>query len=154
EHLINLDIMNTIHSQKTQILLLSLLGVSVIGPLATQAQLPVIVKAPQGTSILVGSGVSVSVQASSGAPLTYQWLLNSASLAGATSSSYSTPYAQKANEGDYQVVVGNNSGAITSVVARVSVVTADQTNITDRLVGHYPFEQQFADLSPSGNAAS
>src|SRR5262249_21947409 len=110
--------------------------------------------APQGTSTLVGSIVSLNVQASSATPLAYQWLRNSATLSGATSSNYTTSYAQAANAGDYQVVVSNSSGAVTSVVAHVTVVTADQTNIIDQLVGHYPFEQQFADLSPSGNSAS
>ncbi len=118
------------------------------------AQLPQITKDPQGTAILAGSVISLNVQGSGGPTLTYQWLLNLAPIPNAKGPAYTAAFAQKSAQGDYQVVLGNSSGSVTSAVARVTVVTADQAGITDRLVGHYPFEQQYTDLSPSGNSGT
>jgi hypothetical protein len=146
--------MNAIRRQKKLILLSGISGLLVFVPLPGQAQVPIIIKAPQGTSILAGSGLNLNVQASSGTPLAYQWLLNSTPISGATSSSYAITFAQKANAGSYQVALTNNSGTVTTPPAVVNVVTADQTNIMDQLVGHYPFEQTYADVSGRGNSGT
>ena len=119
-----------------------------------QGQVPTIDKPPQGTSILVGSPLTLSVQGSSSTPLTYQWLLDSNALASATTQTYTLSSIQKADQGDYQVVLSNASGSVTSVVARVNVVSADLTNITDQLVAHFPFEQSYNDVSGRGNSGT
>ena len=122
--------------------------------LAAQGQVPGILKAPQGTSILVGSPLNLTVQASSATPLTYQWLLNSNAISSATASAYSISNIQKKNEGDYQVVLSNSSGSVTSVVARVNVVTADIAGMTNELVAHLTFEGNYNDVSASGNSGT
>lgn len=98
---------------------------------------PIIVKPPQGASVLVGSSVNLAVEGTSSTPLSYQWLLNSAAIASQTGPTYSILNIQKASEGNYQVVLSNSSGSVTSIVARVSVVTNDIAGITEDLVGHY-----------------
>jgi len=110
-----------------------------------QGQVPEIVKAPRGTSILMGSPVNLSVQATSATPLTYQWLLNSNAIPGANASLYAISNIQKTNEGDYQVTLSNTSGSVTSVVARVKVVIADIADITNELVAHLTFEGTYND---------
>src|SRR5947207_8234843 len=119
-----------------------------------QAQVPSITKDPQGTSILVGSTISLTMQGSGATPLTYQWLFNSQPIAAATAQTYSRANIQKANEGDYQVVLSNVSGSVTSTVARVNVVIADFPAITNALVAHLIFEGSYIDVSPNGNSGS
>jgi len=119
---------------------------SIVG---AQGQLPVIDKPPQGTSILAGSIATLNV-VGSGAT-SYKWLLNSVPIASATNATYKTSYIQKVDEGNYQAVLSNASGSVTSVVARVNVVTNDITGITNNLVGHYPFEQNLTDISGEAN---
>src|SRR6266404_1034868 len=132
------------------------LQIMVVTALATtvgaQGQVPGIIKAPQGTSILVGSPINLSVQGSSATPLSYQWLLNSKAIATATAQTFSLSNIQKTNEGDYQVVLSNSAGSVTSVVARVNVVIADIPGITNALVAHLAFEGNYSDVSGNGNS--
>ena len=109
---------------------------------------------PPGNVDPRGSPLNLTVQASSATPLTYQWLLNSNAIASATASSYSISNIQKQNEGDYQVVLSNTSGSVTSVVARVNVVIADIPSITSELVAHLTFEGNYNDVSASGNSGT
>jgi len=118
---------------------------------SAQGQAPVILKPPQGTAILVGSTTALNVQASGTNPLTYQWLFNSNPLPNATASSYTISNIQKANEGDYRVIVGSTSGSVTSVVARVTVVAADIPTITDELVAHFIFDGNLNDSTSHSN---
>src|SRR5713101_3394365 len=113
--------------------------------IGAQGQLPVIDKPPQGTSILVGSIATLNV-VGSGAT-SYKWLLNSVPIATATNAIYRTSYIQKSEEGNYQAVLSNASGSVTSVVARVNVVTNDIPGINTNLVAHFPFEQSLSDVS-------
>jgi autotransporter-associated beta strand protein len=55
------------------------------------------------------------------APFTYQWLSNSVAISGATNSSYTNLSVSVADAGNYQVVVANDCGAITSSVAMLTV---------------------------------
>src|SRR3989442_841949 len=136
---------------KLQLTVLTAL-VGLLSPaVGAQGQVPGILKAPQGTSILIGSPLNLNVQASSATPLTYQWLLNSNAIASATASSYTISNVRKTNEGDYQVVLSNSSGNVTSVVARVNVVIADISSITNELVAHLTFEGNYNDVSARGN---
>jgi hypothetical protein len=58
------------------------------------------------------------------APLAYQWQKNGANIAGATSSSYTTPATTAADSGSkFGVVVSNSAGSITSSSATLSVTS-------------------------------
>ena len=67
--------------------------------------------APSGT-ISVCQGATSTLSANTGTSLTYQWKLNGANIAGATSSTYSASQA-----GNYTVVVTNLSGCATTSAA-------------------------------------
>src|SRR5947207_5509435 len=136
---------------KLQLIVVTALVGLLSATLVAQGQVPGILKGPQGTSILVGSPLNLTVQASSATPLTYQWLLNSNAISSATASAYSISNIQKKNEGDYQVILSNSSGSVTSVVARVNVVIADIAGITNDLVAHLTFEGNYNDASARGN---
>ncbi len=53
-----------------------------------------------------GSTATLTVTATGTAPLVYQWLENGASIAGATSSSYTTPVLAASDSGEQYVVTG------------------------------------------------
>jgi hypothetical protein len=82
---------------------------------------PGIVTPPQHLAVVVGSNATLSVLASGTAPLAYQWRFNGANLAGATASGYTRAGAQFPHSGNYQVVVSNAFGVVTSAVALLTV---------------------------------
>jgi hypothetical protein len=78
---------------------------------------PVITSQPQSQTVPQGSNVTVSVSATGAIPLSYQWRTNALKLSGETSFSLSLTNFQATNQGNYDVVVTNMSGAATSAVA-------------------------------------
>lgn len=82
---------------------------------------PVITTQPSSLSVNVGETATFSVVASGPAPLAYQWRFNNQPISGATGSTLTIPNAQPANQGNYDVVVSNASGSITSSVATLTV---------------------------------
>jgi len=134
---------------KSNLCTFAIVAACLAATIGAQAQLPAITKPPQGTSILVGSIATLNV-VGSGAT-SYKWLFNSVPIAAATNATYRTSYIQKADEGNYQAVLSNGSGSVTSVVARVNVVTNDIPGINTNLVAHFPFEQSLSDVSAQAN---
>jgi O-glycosyl hydrolase len=94
---------------------------------------------PTNQTVLVGSTLSFSVAASGTAPLAYQWLLNGTNLGGAVAETLSLTNVQPEQAGGYSVVVTNFAGAVTSVVATLTVwlppVIAVQPTNQTALVG-------------------
>jgi len=91
------------------------------------AQLTVSVSAPWFTAPLpsFGVGIGQTVVFNPGArgsdPLAFQWQFNGTNLPGATTATLTLGNVQTTNSGAYQVVVTNDYGANTSVVANLSV---------------------------------
>ncbi len=85
---------------------------------------PTITSQPQGQSISAGSGVGFSVTAAGSSPLSYQWTFEGIPVGAATNSTLFLSEPQAANEGDYQVVVSNAAGAVTSAPALLRVLPA------------------------------
>ena len=83
---------------------------------------PVITVQPTSQSVAQNSPVTLDVTAVGTAPLSYQWLFNSNAISGANGSTFTIPSAQPADSGDYNVVVSNPVGSVTSVVATVLVL--------------------------------
>ena len=93
---------------------------------------PTILYAPNSKTVVAGANVTFGVTATGTPPLTYQWRWGSKSLSGATTNSYMIGSAQATNAGNYDVIVSNNSGSVTSTVAILMVgIWADV---------HYDFE--------------
>jgi hypothetical protein len=92
---------------------------------ATKAVAPTITTQPVSQSVTVGQAATFSVAANGTAPLSYQWLKNSANIGGATGASYTTPATVAGDNGaKFGVVVGNSAGSVTSTMATLTVTTA------------------------------
>jgi hypothetical protein len=97
---------------------------STYGGLTTVAiTLPAITTQPASQSVNAGANVTFSVTASGTAPLGYQWYFNSTAIGGANGPSYSLTNLTTDNAGNYQVVVTNNFGSVTSSVASLTVLS-------------------------------
>jgi hypothetical protein len=83
---------------------------------------PSITTQPASQTVTAGQTASFSVAATGTAPLTYQWQKNSANIAGATSSSYTTPATTSSdNAAQFTVAVTNTAGSVTSNAASLTV---------------------------------
>ena len=80
---------------------------------------------PANQTVTAGQTATFSVVASGTAPLSYQWQKNGASIAGATSSSYTTLATTTSDSGStFVVVVSNGAGSATSNAASLTVNAA------------------------------
>ena len=112
---------------------------------------PIILAYPQDVTISVGESVSFNVLARGGQPLSYQWLLNSNAIPGATSTNYSIANAHATNGGAYQVLVSN---AFSTVLSRSAHLTVFAGPITQDMVVHLTFDGTYADSSGRSNNAT
>ena len=90
---------------------------------------PVITAQPQSVTVAPGGTANFSVTATGQAPLSYQWRFNGSNIAGATASTFSRTNVQASHAGNYDVVVTNPGGSVTSNTATLTVATiGDVTN--------------------------
>ncbi len=90
---------------------------------ATTATPPIIAGQPVSQTAVAGGLVTLSVTATSGDPVTYQWRKDGANLAGATAATLTLNAVQAAQAGSYTVVVSNSGGSVTSTAATVAVAS-------------------------------
>ncbi|MDD5141086.1 MAG: immunoglobulin domain-containing protein, partial [Verrucomicrobiales bacterium] len=96
-----------------------------------------IVSQPVGVVTNAGSTVNFNVTASGATPLTYQWLKNSVALTdggnvtGSTTSNLTLANVSGTDAANYQIVVSNVFGAVTSSNATLTVNTATAPAITN-----------------------
>ncbi|HWV98768.1 MAG TPA: immunoglobulin domain-containing protein [Candidatus Acidoferrum sp.] len=89
---------------------------------------PGILSQPTNLTVLVGTTAQFSVTVTSLVTVAYQWLLNGTtlvdggSISGSTNSVLNISGAQGTDAGNYQVIVMNNFGAVTSAVATLTVL--------------------------------
>lgn len=86
---------------------------------------PSITTQPADTNAPVNSATSLSVTAA-GNGLFYQWFKNGVLIPGATQATLPFASAQVADSADYNVVVSNSSGSVTSTPAKLLVVSTMQ----------------------------
>ena len=106
---------------------------------------PAITGQPQSQTVTAGSSATFSVVAS-GQALAYQWRFNGGNIAGATSSSYTIAIVQSGNAGNYDVVVSNGSGTVTSAVAVLTVSSGTPGNLANG-----SFESGYTGWTAAGN---
>ncbi|MGH8024733.1 MAG: hypothetical protein ACRED1_14175, partial [Limisphaerales bacterium] len=82
-----------------------------------------VVKEPDSAAVSAGASFTNTVQVAGTPPFYYQWYENGAAIAGATNASLALNSATPGDAGDYNIVVTNGFGAVTSVVASVIVYT-------------------------------
>jgi pectate lyase len=81
--------------------------------------------------VLIDQNATFSVVASGAAPLAYQWFFSNAPIVNAIAAAYTVTNAQPTNAGGYFVVITNSVGAVTSVVASLTIVSAPVAGIPD-----------------------
>ncbi|HGY91448.1 MAG TPA: HYR domain-containing protein, partial [Planctomycetes bacterium] len=91
---------------------------------------PTITGQPVSLTVCEGDPASFTVTATGAGPLSYQWRFGGVPIPGATSSSFTIAATTVADDGNYDVVVSNACGSVTSAPASltietVPVVTAD-----------------------------
>ena len=82
---------------------------------------PLLVEQPASRTNTPGSTATFQVSALGEAPLLYQWRRNGTPLAGAQDWQLTIPSVQLSDGGDYDVIVENELGAVTSQVARLVI---------------------------------
>ncbi|MBX3737538.1 MAG: immunoglobulin domain-containing protein [Candidatus Didemnitutus sp.] len=85
--------------------------------------LPVITAQPQSAYAARGGAHTLSVTATSARPLSYQWRRAGTVIAGATAATLELTALTDAASGDYDVLVSNPAGTVTSAVATLTVTT-------------------------------
>jgi endonuclease/exonuclease/phosphatase family metal-dependent hydrolase len=91
---------------------------------------PSITTQPQSQTVNVGGNVTFTVVASGTAPLSYQWLLGSTNIPGATTNSCTRTNVQTNDAGNFTVVVTNIAGSVTSAVATLTVNAGSSGTLT------------------------
>lgn len=99
---------------------------------------PRIVAQPQSLTTTPGLTAGFSVQAVGSAPLAFQWQFNEVDLLGCTSPSLVFPSVQSSDAGNYQVIITNVLGAITSSVVTLTTVPALAWGRTNSGLGAVP----------------
>src|SRR5262249_22696695 len=99
---------------------------------------PTISSQPTSQTVNTGDAATLSVTATGSVPLSYQWqkMVSGTwtNISGATSASYSISSAQPSDAGQYQVVVSNSAGTVTSNTVSLtvnSVVTSSASFVKD-----------------------
>ena len=82
---------------------------------------PAITDQPDNVTVSQGQPATFSVSATGTAPLSYQWRKSNVNIPGATSATLTITSAQSSDAGNYQVVVSNAAGSVTSGIATLTV---------------------------------
>ncbi|MBX3737116.1 MAG: immunoglobulin domain-containing protein [Candidatus Didemnitutus sp.] len=123
----------------------------------TVSNLPAIDVAPKSVTVLEGGATTLTVQASSSLPLTYQWQRNGTPIDSATSAALVLTNVTAGQAGNYAVVVTNANGSATSAVAVVTVTPlAPAPTITAQPLSQTVYNGYFVALTvaatpPSGS---
>jgi hypothetical protein len=94
---------------------------------------PSIVSQPISQTVAPGSNATFVVTATGDGTLRYQWLFQGDDIPNATNASFSVASAHQADIGNYQVIVTNNFGSITSAPAALNLlpgILVQPTNTT------------------------
>jgi len=106
---------------------------------------PIITGQPISQTVVAGTNASFFVAASGSAPMSYQWRKNGANLSGANASTLSLLNVQTNDAGNYQVVLTNIVGAVTSSVATLTVTVSNNCILPSGMVSWWPGEGSAAD---------
>jgi hypothetical protein len=94
---------------------------------------------PLSQTVVAGQNATFNVAASGTALLSYQWSWNGTTLSGATNSVLTLTNVQMTKAGSYMVVVNNNYGSVTSVVATLTTIGSQPQSQTVAVGGNASF---------------
>jgi hypothetical protein len=115
---------------------------------------PLITQAPTSATVLAGDNVTLSVQAASPLPMSYQWRHNSLPVPEATNTSLTFSWVTPGDAGNYTVVASNPSGSVTSAPPAVLTVNNPAVDLAGGLVLHLKLDEAagFAATDATTNA--
>jgi hypothetical protein len=90
---------------------------------------PVITTSPQNQTVAVGTNVTFTVTATGTEALTYQWRKDGVPIPDATNSAFSLQPSALPDVGNYDVVVSNAAGSVTSQAARLILEQPAHDNV-------------------------
>jgi hypothetical protein len=85
---------------------------------------PAIATQPTALKVTAGQVATLTVSATGGGTLAYQWRKDGISIAGATDATYTIAATAVTDAGSYDVVVSSSAGSVTSAAATISVMSA------------------------------
>jgi PKD repeat protein len=94
-----------------------------IGGFSCCSSPPIITSQPQKTAVVAGNTATFTVSANGTAPLVYQWQFRGTNIAGAMDTKYSRANAQFADAGNYDVIIANNLGSVTSALVPLVLIS-------------------------------
>lgn len=103
-----------------------------------------LIRQPATTAVIEGQSATLFVSAAGQQPITYQWMLNGAPIAGATDATYALTSAQLTDAGIYSVAVSNTISSVTSLSGVLTVIPAN--TILPGLVNYWPAEGTGQDI--------
>jgi len=92
----------------------------------TGQQSPLITAQPTNQTVLAGSNAVFTVTALGAAPLAYQWQFNGTNADTATNATLIINLVEATNVGNYQVIITNSIGSVTSVVVNLNILWPPQ----------------------------
>lgn len=112
---------------------------------------PLIVSQPQSVTnnLFAGDTFSLNASANGSPAFSYQWLQNGAPINGATNNTYIKNLSVTGDSGNYKLVVTNNYGSVTSLVAVVTVQPVTAPTITVAPVSQNLYQSYPATFSVS-----
>ena len=119
---------------------------------------PVIVNQPADLTVPYGQSATFRVSANGTRPFVYQWQFNAANLQAQTNATLVINPASTNDAGLYSVIISNSAGSVTSLVARLTVLTiadlviTDITNPTNAIAGQ-PITLTWVSLNRGSQAA-
>jgi arabinogalactan endo-1,4-beta-galactosidase len=97
------------------------------GPPPPPPVAPTITTQPSSPTVKPGQTATFTVVATGTASLSYQWQKAGVNISGATSASYTTPATTAVDNGSqFDVLVSNSAGSVTSILATLNVTSATQ----------------------------
>ena len=92
---------------------------------------PIITAQPANLTVTNGDPATFTVVVTSPVTPSYQWRFNGGNLANQTNATLVINPASSANAGNYDVMVANNSGSVTSTLAQLTVILFDYGDAPD-----------------------
>jgi uncharacterized repeat protein (TIGR01451 family) len=116
---------------------------------------PSITQQPSSQQVVQGQDATFNIGVSGDTPLSYQWRFNGVVVSGGTVSAYTVAAATGTNAGNYDVIVTNSYGSVTSAVAQLTIlvpptITSQPTNQNVAVGGSVTFQVTAAGSSPLG----
>ena len=112
----------TLSAGSYDVIVTNMVGSGTSNTAAVQINTPIIISSqPVSVALNPGAPLNLSVTATGTGPIAYQWRFNGKAIVGATAATFSLTQVSAANAGQYDVVLTNVVGSVTSAVATVQV---------------------------------